>query len=258
MLFSGPKPHLVLIPGAWHTSACYDKIIPKLKARGYHTTALSLPSVDADPALTNTDADVSHIRREVEKLVARGEEVVLVMHSYSGIPGTQATKSLSRSALARQNQSGGVIHLVYLTAMMVEEGKSLSESRPTPTSPEAASNVMTVEHGKATLHNSIEKFYHDIPPEEAQKYNSRLKTHSVATFMSPMTYAAYKEIPSTYLMCKNDRMITYGLQREMVEKAVAAGAQVDVVTCDAGHSPFLSQPDLVVRLIARAAEGVPN
>lgn len=44
----------------------------------------------------------------------------------------------------------------------------------------------------------------------------------------------------------------------MVETARAAGADITVERCKAGHSPFLSMPEVVVGLVRRAAgeEGV--
>jgi len=53
-------------------------------------------------------------------------------------------------------------------------------------------------------------------------------------------------VPSTYLVCAQDRGTPADLQREF------AGRAAGVVELDAGHHPFLSQPvevrDLIVAL----------
>lgn len=87
------KPDIVLIPGAWHTGDCFDRIVPLLKGKGYSVTALTLPSVGAEPPLENFDQDVHLIHGVVEGLADAGKDVVVVMHSYGGIPRTVAMKA---------------------------------------------------------------------------------------------------------------------------------------------------------------------
>lgn len=61
---------------------------------------------------------------------------------------------------------------------------------------------------------------------------------------------AYKYIPSTYLVCEDDKAVAVQYQ-EMF--AGAAGAKV--IRCNASHSPMLSQPDSLVDRIVEAIEG---
>lgn len=68
-----------------------------------------------------------------------------------------------------------------------------------------------------------------------------------------MTYAAWRHIPSTYLLCDGDNAIPPALQESMVETVKAAGVPITVERCQAGHSPFLSVPEVVVGMIRRAA-----
>ena len=67
---------------------------------------------------------------------------------------------------------------------------------------------------------------------------------------SALTYAAWRKIPSTYLYCENDNGIPLARQEQMVARAAGA---ISTERCSAGHSPFLSQPDLVARIIRKAA-----
>lgn len=122
------KPTVILIPGAWHSADCYDILLPHLKAAGYDSLPLTLPSVGADPALQSLEPDVQHIRDNIEPLLARSKDVVVVMHSYGGIPGSSAVKGLAKSEREAQGLSGGVTALVYMCAWMIEEGKSARES----------------------------------------------------------------------------------------------------------------------------------
>jgi pimeloyl-ACP methyl ester carboxylesterase len=55
--------------------------------------------------------------------------------------------------------------------------------------------------------------------------------------------AAWRSVPSTYLVCAQDRGTPVERQREFAERAGGA------VELEAGHHPFLSQPDAVRDLV---------
>jgi pimeloyl-ACP methyl ester carboxylesterase len=61
---------------------------------------------------------------------------------------------------------------------------------------------------------------------------------------------AWLTIPSTYVVCTDDRTLHPDTQRDMGRHAT------DVVTWDTSHSPMLSQPDLVADLLAELASRV--
>lgn len=120
------KPTLVFIPGAWHTPEYFSDVIEPLKMSGYECHPLRLPSVGGDDTKTAAD-DATHIRSTTLPLVEAGKQVVLIMHSYGGIPGTESVKGglakIDREAVGKQ---GGVIGLVYLTSFLIDEQQSLN------------------------------------------------------------------------------------------------------------------------------------
>lgn len=68
--------------------------------------------------------------------------------------------------------------------------------------------------------------------------------------LAPLPYAAWKHIPVTYLLCTEDVTIPYERQLKLVEES---GVPIQTFTCDAGHSPFLSQPEFTSKVIRHAA-----
>lgn len=96
-------------------------------------------------------------------------------------------------------------------------------------------------------------FYNDLSADEAKKSVGTLSHHSYGCLFTKLTYPAYKDIPTTYFLCEKDNAIPLFVQKKMVENARALGVQVDTVTFDASHSPFLSMPDDVVTACKRAA-----
>jgi len=85
------KPTILLVPGAWHSPACYDDLITILRQHGYQCETVTLATVDpVDPANTNADSDVMVISDAIEKILTGGIDLVLVAHSYGAIPALSA------------------------------------------------------------------------------------------------------------------------------------------------------------------------
>ncbi|KAL6242563.1 hypothetical protein RBB50_010703 [Rhinocladiella similis] len=49
-----------------------------------------------------------------------------------------------------------------------------------------------------------QRLYQDLNDDTADYYIRKLKHHSMKTFKDVLTYAAWKHIPSTFLVCEND------------------------------------------------------
>ena len=125
------KPTIVLVPGSFCSSALvWDAVIDRLHNAGYDTLAVELQTVShpsTAPAKTMAD-DAAHIHGIVEALANDGKEVLVVMHSYGGIPGTQAMKNLTRKEREEQGKEGGITGLVYISSLLVNEGESSDDS----------------------------------------------------------------------------------------------------------------------------------
>jgi pimeloyl-ACP methyl ester carboxylesterase len=75
--------------------------------------------------------------------------------------------------------------------------------------------------------------------------HERLCAQSAVVFGTPVTAAAWQRVPSTYLVCAEERSTDPDLQRAQAAKAGT------VRELPAGHFPFLSRPDLVAAEIER-------
>ena len=117
------KAIFVLVPGAWHGPEIYLPVMDKLNEHGYSTIALALPSNGADPPHQTFDEDVKAIRNTLTRLVdTEKKEVVLVLHSYAGVPGVEATKKLGKEERHAKSLEGGVARLVFISAFKMSEG----------------------------------------------------------------------------------------------------------------------------------------
>lgn len=119
------KPTVVLVHGAWHTPDCWAPVTELLKEHQYPFHTIRLPSTGGDITTTMPD-DAAHIQKTTSKLVANGKEVILVMHSYGGIPGTESAKGLLKKDQQAAQKAGGIVCLVYVAAFLIPVGTSLA------------------------------------------------------------------------------------------------------------------------------------
>ncbi|EDN02759.1 predicted protein [Histoplasma mississippiense (nom. inval.)] len=208
------KPTVVFVPGGFHTPAIFDPVLPFLHAAGYPTASVYLPSVGVSPGIPDLSPDVEAVNLVVGGLVALGREVLLVAHSYGGVPSSEGLQGLSKQERQAQGLAGGV--------------------DPTALLPE----------------NPIEAFYHDLDPAVAKYYASLLRRQSVGPFLSQITHESYRQIPTSCLLLSNDRAVSLARQKRVAKNA---GIQQLLGPINCGHSPFLSHPEEVSKFIRQVA-----
>ena len=91
-------------------------------------------------------------------------------------------------------------------------------------------------------------FYNDVPASEAEYAISKLHPQSLICFSKPATREDHKLHPNAYLFCAKDQAIPLEGQKAMAKEL---GENAVTETVDAGHSPFMSQPDAVLKFIER-------
>lgn len=137
------NPTVVVIPGAWHSPWHYDRILAPFVKANYPVFCSRLPSVGAsDPASVVVSTDATFIREKLLlPLIEEGKEVVLVMHSYGGSPGAAAAKGLSKIEVGAEDKAGGIIGLIFICAVLANEGDSLLSKRGGEFDPWVLENV---------------------------------------------------------------------------------------------------------------------
>lgn len=240
---------ILFVPGAWHEASVFNDVGEILQRSGYRTCFVDLPSVGANPPLEDFSDDVAKIRHAVQTEAEKGQRVVLVAHSYGGVPASEAVKGLDVASREKNGLRGGVSHMFFCCSFLIPEGTSLFDASGGSDLPwvdvDATQSIITTKSPRGT-------FYNDMSDDEAQKWMSKLQPHSYKSFFSPITNAAWRTIPSTYLYCLKDEAIPISYQKEMVED-VAKGIGIHTQTIDAGHSPFLSKPVETANAIMEAA-----
>jgi pimeloyl-ACP methyl ester carboxylesterase len=125
------KPTFVFVPGAWHQPSAFKPSLDLLTSAGYEVEAVSLPSVGTvergEPATTSFQPDVDAIRKAILSHIDQGKDVIVVMHSYGGIPGSHAVQGLSKDERQAAGKKGSVVKLIYIAAMLWKAGTAVWE-----------------------------------------------------------------------------------------------------------------------------------
>ncbi|KAL4966432.1 alpha/beta hydrolase [Aspergillus stella-maris] len=119
------RPTILLIPGAWHDGSIYNPLAAILRSRGFDAQPITLPSLGGPPPTSAYD-DAKYIQENyLAPLIDQGKEVIIVAHSYAGVPGTECVRGFARKDLVAQGKDGGVVGLIYIAASLVPKGWSV-------------------------------------------------------------------------------------------------------------------------------------
>ena len=226
----------VFVHGGWHDGWSWHLVRARLAARGVPSVALDLP-------MTTLDRDAAVLSAALAEIEG---DAIVIAHSWGGSVATLG-------AIGAPN----VRHLIYIAAVLAEAGRpSLSPPPSVPVKGRETLRPKVIIMTDTTIIDrevSLAAFYHDVEPSLARQAASRLRPFQRTGYAVIETdaVAAWRTIPTTYVVCAEDRMVHPDSQREMAAAAAAAGAEV--LEWPSGHSPFLSHPDLVADLVAQRA-----
>jgi len=247
-------PTIVVVPGAWHSPVHYTELLALFEAAGYPTSSSVLPSVDPpNPNITTATTDADFIKDNIlAPLLSQGKEIVMVMHSYGGSPGGAAANGLSKVERTAAGKTGGIIGLVFIAALLVQEGTSLLTAVGGTFNPWVEVNTPP---GYLTPSTPIEVFYNDVSSAVADWAVKALKIESQTALSTgaPPPGWANPEFDGcrAYVRTALDHCIPPAAQDGMM---AASGVIWDVHPFNTSHSPFLSEPGPLSQTIISLAK----
>ncbi|KAI1452514.1 alpha/beta-hydrolase [Annulohypoxylon moriforme] len=246
------NPVLVFSPGAWHTPDFFEPTTSLLREAGYTCDLVSLPSIGAElrspPQIPqNFDADVAAIRGTITKHLDSGHDVVLIVHSYSGVVGSEAVIRLDRTSRSHAGKSTSVTHLIYVAALVVDAGTKLW-----PTGEPRFPDQIVVKGD--LVYRAPEKldeiFYGKCTKEQREFVVKSLRSHAKGAFTnSEVRYTAWRVIPSTYVRAKYDPLFDF------MADPPEGHRFGEVVEVEADHFPFVSAAEETAGVIRGVIEG---
>jgi pimeloyl-ACP methyl ester carboxylesterase len=223
----------VLIHGAGSDSWYWHLVAPELRARGHDVVAPDLPC-DDDAAGLAEYAEV------VVGAVGDRSGLVLVAQSMAGFTAPLVCERVP------------VDLLVMLAAMVPTPGEPPGEWWAN-TAYAQARREADERAGRAAggAFDPIATFFHDVPPDVVADALARgTRAQSGTPFEKPWPLDAWPDVPTRFLLCRDDRFFPAAFLRRVVRERL--GITPDEM--DGGHLPALSRPrELVERLEAYRA-----
>jgi len=213
-----------------------------LTAAGHRVTAIDLPGGgidDTPPASVTIDAQAARV---LDVLDAADAPAVLVGHSAGGVV-------ISTAAEARPER---IAKLVYVTAFLLPNGSSIAGA--TAADPDAliAPNLVVNPDGTVSLRPESlrDVFYGTCDDADVALARAVLRPIGVLPTITPVAVgAAFESVRRFYVGCRRDHAITFGFQRAMQDALPCERAFT--INCD--HSPFLSRPAALARILGAIA-----
>jgi len=220
----------VLIHGAGSGASYWHLVQPRLAAAGHAVIAVDLPCDDDRAGLAE------YLATTLEAIGDR-TDLVVVAQSMGGFTAPLVADRvpvdlivLVAAMVPAPGESPGAWwdntgHAEALRAAAVADGRDPEDGDP------------------ATL------FLHDVPPAAIE--GATVRPQSGTPFEKPWPLAGWPDVPTRFLLCRDDRFFPAEFQRRVVRERL--GFAPDEM--DGGHLPALAHPDeLAARLLAYDAE----
>ncbi|MER5937875.1 alpha/beta hydrolase [Streptomyces sp. NPDC001928] len=234
---SGKKPTVVLVHGAFADSSSWNGVIKRLQRAGYPVVAPANP-------LRGLSSDAAYLHSVLGNV--RGP-IVLAGHSYGG-------SVISEAAAGDPD----VKALVYIAAFAPDKGESaleLSNKYPGSTLGENLDPVPfpLADGGTGTdLYIKRDKFHDqfaaDVPAAQTDLMAATQRPVAASALEEKAADAAWKTLPSWYLVATEDKNIPPAAQRFMADRAGSRTVEIS-----ASHAVSVSRPAAVAHLIEKAA-----
>jgi pimeloyl-ACP methyl ester carboxylesterase len=202
----------LLIHGAGSDSWYWHLVTPRLEALGHDVVAIDLPCDDESAGLE----DYANV--VVEAAGDRGA-LIVVAQSLGGFTAPLVCDRLP------------VALMILVAAMVPRPGESAGEwwtntghQFPDPFDPAVI-------------------FAHDLPQDVAEESLLHLRQQSGTPFEKPWPLASWPDVPTRFLLCRDDRFFPAEFQRRVVHERL--GFAPDEM--DGGHLPALGHPDELVQ-----------
>ncbi|KAK2784977.1 hypothetical protein FQN53_008028 [Emmonsiellopsis sp. PD_33] len=255
------KPTILLTPGSWHVPAHFAPLTTSLTALSYPVETVSLPTIGAETPTKSLSDDVAAVRTALTRLIDdEGKDVVVVAHSYGGVVVGCACEGFAKRD--RREGGAGVVLIVYICAGLGRKGVSVFDAFE-----RKWAGYMRMENGysyppktpRPPYPSAHTLLYHDLSPDDQEKYTALLQHGTIAAFLEPITYEPWHDIPSAYIFTTKDESLPVAMQEAMVKGAEEDGDAKVVFQkayLDSSHSPFLSRPAETAGVIDGFVNGV--
>lgn len=236
---SNNKSTIVIVHGAWSSSADWQHVVDDLTASGNPVIAVNLPGHGSDKTAIPAISLKLYVD-EVKKAIGDKQDVVLVGHSFGGIIASQVAEEIAPQ----------IKKLIYVAAYVPKNGESLLSLAQTDSESHVGENlVVDKQAGIASIRKEgvADVFLADAPKQVADYVSNNIKPEPLAPLATPVTLtdAKFGKIDKVFIYSLNDHTIGYTLQQKMVKDA---GIQ-RLYSLPSSHTPFVMFLHVLAQII---------
>jgi pimeloyl-ACP methyl ester carboxylesterase len=223
----------VLIHGAADTAWYWHLVEPELRERGHDVVTMDLPCED-------DSAGLAEYADTVVDAIGHRKHLVLVAQSFGGFTAPLVCERVP------------VDLMVLVTAMIPSPGEAAGDYwTNTGWQPAKLDHVEQSEGTSKGNAETIAAFMHDVAPDLAEEALRRVRDQSETPGEKPWPLDAWPDVPTRFLLCRDDRFFPAGWMRRVVKERL--GITPDEI--DGSHCVALSRPrELAERLDAYLIE----
>ncbi|MER6207242.1 alpha/beta fold hydrolase [Streptomyces sp. NPDC001642] len=224
----------VVVAGAWLGAWAWDEVVSELRAAGHEAHALTLSGLAEKQGVpAGQQTHVRDIVDEVERLGPRN--VVLVGHSYSGVPVGQAAERIG----------GRLARVVFVDANVPVDGTSFLDGFPS----DHIRKTLDENGGAWPPLDPADYAGQGLTDEQITRIVTDGTAHPGASLTEPAVLSnPLADLPATYVKCLLD-----GDELMPPVDGLVASGRWELVRMDTGHWPMFSQPRELARVLRESA-----
>lgn len=232
----------IFIHGGWRSSDCWRKVLPCMEEQGVSATAIDLPGHGKNKADFNEITLESYVDAVVAE-AGKHKEVVLVGHSMGGVVISAVAERIPEK----------IKKLIFICAIIPKNGRSLVDQTRT-FSQEGIKPYMIFHFEESYI--DLKKgqplrdlFMNDCDESDAEKDEKKWGAQPMKPFSDKLHIGKnFEEIPKLYVKCTLDNCISKEDQHKM-----ALESKCDIVELKSGHSPYISSPKELSKMILKSS-----
>jgi pimeloyl-ACP methyl ester carboxylesterase len=249
----------VLIHGGFHGAWCWERVIPELRQLGHQAVAIDLPQhgergLDPTSSVDERSAAILDVLQPGDVLVGHSgggydvtfaadrapEKVRHVVYLAAGLPLEGRTVLEATGGAAQKDEKGEV----RITRLMDDDTGMLRYIRPNA----EGRMVWTSKEG------AREFFYHDCDAATIDWAFGKLTPSALGFISETIQLKNFwrADLPRSYIQCEQDRAKPHRMSVQVCERLGVAPLKINT-----SHSPFLSKPAELAKLLVQAVSTKP-
>ncbi|MFI0779680.1 alpha/beta fold hydrolase [Streptomyces sp. NPDC021212] len=235
----------LLVHGAWHSGQCWERVTPLLASAGHRALAPSLTGHGDKAHLLSRDVGLDTHVDDVVRLITDEDltDVILVGHSYAGLVISSAANRIPDR----------IAHLVYLDAMVPQDGESAADVMPI--TQDLIDGALRSDSGwrvpPLLEMPPATGLFGVTDPADAAWLRTTLSDQSVRCLQQPVRLdnPAMNTIPRTHIHCVVDE--PKGWPRRPVPPIQPNGTPAQVWQLPTGHDCMITMPTELTELLLK-------